>query len=363
MSPLLKKAEKAGVKALRLKRNPVNIAPADFFSGGELLREEYAKLINASDAKRIAIIPSVSYGMASVAANIKIGKGDELIVAGDQFPSNFYTWERLCQDTSATLRIVKAPDDLIERGKKWNEKILTSITKDTKVVALAHTHWTDGTKFDLEKIRSRTREVGALMIIDGTQSVGALPFDLQKFQPDALVCAGYKWLLGPYSIGLAYFGEYFSNGKPIEESWMNRLNADDFTALVSYQQNYQPGALRYDVGEHSNFTLVPMMTRAVEQLNQWSPENIQAYCKSITEKPLEILKSKGFWMEDEEYRGHHLIGLRLPIGIDLEKIKALLLKNKIYVSYRGNAIRVAPNVYNDEADLNKFVRVLTQRHV
>jgi selenocysteine lyase/cysteine desulfurase len=363
MSPLLKKAEKAGIKALRLKRNPVNITPSDFFSGGELLRAEYGKLLNISDNKRIAIIPSVSYGIASVAANVKLSKGDELIVAGDQFPSNYFTWERLCNETSATLKIVKAPDDLNERGKKWNEKILDAITKNTKVVALAHTHWTDGTKFDLEKIRKRTRDVGALLIIDGTQSVGALPFDFEKFQPDALICAGYKWLLGPYSIGLAYFGEYFDSGKPIEESWMNRLNAEDFSALVNYQANYQPAALRYDVGEHSNFTLVPMMTKALEQLNNWKPENVQAYCKSITVKAVENLKNKGFWVEDEGYRGHHLIGLRLPAGMDLEKIKAALLKNKIYVSYRANALRLAPNVYNDEADLNKFVRVVTQRHV
>jgi selenocysteine lyase/cysteine desulfurase len=363
MSPLLKKAEKAGIKALRLKRNPVNITPDDFFSGGELLREEYSKLLSISNPKRIAIIPSVSYGIASVAANIRIGKGDELIVAGDQFPSNYYSWERLCRDTGATLKIVKAPDDLDERGKNWNARILEAISKDTKVVALAHTHWTDGTKFDLEKIRKRTRDVDALLIIDGTQSVGALPFDFEKFQPDALICAGYKWLLGPYSIGLAYFGEYFENGKPIEESWMNRHNAEDFAGLVIYQSEYQPGALRYDVGEHSNFTLVPMMTQALEQLNRWKPENIQSYCKSITEKPLAILKSKGFWVEEEEYRGHHLIGLRLPGGMDLEKVKAALLKNKIYVSYRANAIRLAPNVYNDEADLDKFVRVVTQRHV
>jgi selenocysteine lyase/cysteine desulfurase len=144
---------------------------------------------------------------------------------------------------------------------------------------------------------------------------------------------------------------------------MNRLNAEDFSGLVNYQANYQPGALRYDVGEHSNFTLVPMMIKSLEQLNQWKPENVQAYCKSITTNAVEKLKSKGFWVEDEEYRGHHLIGLRLPAGMDLEKIKAALLKNKIYVSYRANAIRVAPNVYNDQSDLNKFVRVVTQRHV
>ncbi len=363
MSPLLKTAEKAGIKALRLKRNPASISPQDFFTGGELLREEYAKLINVSDAKRIAIIPSVSYGIANVAANVQLGNGEEVIVAGDQFPSNYYTWERLCADKKALLKIVEAPKELSSRGKNWNERILNAIQNNTKVVALAHTHWTDGTKFDLEAIRKRTREVGALLVIDGTQSVGALPFDVQKFQPDALVCGGYKWLLGPYSIGLAYYGDAFDGGKPIEESWMNRLNSEDFTSLVNYQENYQPGALRYDVGEHSNFTLVPMMTKSLEQLNRWKPENIQEYCKGITTKAVHMLKEKNIWVEDESYRAHHLIGLRLPREFDLEKIKATLLKNKIYVSYRSNAIRLAPNVYNNEEDLMRFVKVLTRKHV
>jgi selenocysteine lyase/cysteine desulfurase len=75
------------------------------------------------------------------------------------------------------------------------------------------------------------------------------------------------------------------------------------------------------------------------------------------------LKEKNIWVEDESYRAHHLIGLRLPKEFDLEKIKAALLKNKIYVSYRSNAIRLAPNVYNNEEDLMRFVKVLTQKHV
>ena len=68
-----------------------------------------------------------------------------------------------------------------------------------RVVAIGHVHWSDGTLFDLKKIRERLDEVGGLLIIDGTQSVGALPFSVKEFKPDALICGGYKWLLGPYS--------------------------------------------------------------------------------------------------------------------------------------------------------------------
>lgn len=355
----MKDVEKAGIRGIRRKRNPIEITPASFFTDAELLREEFAKLIHASEAKRVAIIPSASYGISTVAKNVDIRKEQHIIVASEQFPSNFYPWQALCEEKGAEIKAIGPGPGLTDRGKKWNEKILDAINSQTKLVALAHTHWADGTRFDLEAIRKKTREVDALLVIDGTQSVGALPFDVEKIQPDALICAGYKWLLGPYGIGLAYYGEYFNNGKPLEENWISRLNSEDFSKLIAYEKAYQPGALRYDVGERSNFILVPMMKKALEQLNRWHVENIQEYCAAISAKAIVTLREKDFWIEDEAYRGAHLIGVRIPKQLDMENIKQALLKNKIYVSFRGDAIRVAPNVYNDENDLKKLVRVLT----
>ena len=360
MSPMLKSVEKVGIKGLREKRNPTLLSPERFFTDSEILRQEFARLVNAKDPKSIAIIASVSYGIATVAKNVRLQSGDQIVVASEQFPSNYYSWAKLAEENRAEVKAITPPDSLVNRGKIWNERILEAINSKTKLVALGNVHWADGTKFNLSEIRKRTKEVGALLIIDGTQSVGALPFDVQEIQPDALICAGYKWLLGPYSTAVAYLGEAFSDGKPLEENWINRLNSEDFSGLVQYQDRYQPGALRYDVGEHSNFILVPMLIKAISQLNKWKPENIQEYCYHLTKEPIGKLKEKGFWIEDEGYRASHIFGIRLPQGIDIEKVKAALLKNKVYVSYRGSAIRVSPNVYNDEADLKKLVKVLTK---
>lgn len=360
MSPMLKVVEKEGIKALRKKRNPAQISPQDFYTDTETLRPEFAKLIGAKDPKRIVVIPSVSYGMATVARNINIKKDQHIIVASEQFPSNYYVWQSLCDETGASIKSISPPTDFVDRGKRWNEKILEGINSSTRAVAIGNVHWADGTRFDLEAIRKRTTEVGALLIIDGTQSVGALPFDLQKIKPDALICAAYKWLLGPYSTGLAYYGEYFDTGKPIEESWMNRLNSENFAGLVNYESAYQPGMLRYEVGEHSNFNLIPMLLKSVQQINKWGVDRIQEYTKSIGEESIKKLKEKGFIIEDEAWRGSHLFGIRLPEGLELSKVKAALLKHKVYVSYRGTALRVAPNVYNTEKDFQKLVRVLTK---
>jgi len=359
MSPLLKEVEKAGIEGIKGKRNPGTLPPEDFFTGSKKLRKEFAKLINTKESDRIAIIASASYGLSSVAKNIKIDHSHNVIVAGEQFPSNVYPWMRLCEENRSQLKTVRPPDSLAQRGKIWNERILDAIDRNTRLVAIGHVHWADGTRFDLSAIRKRTREVGGLLVIDGTQSVGALPFDVSTIQPDALICAGYKWLLGPYSIGMAYYGAYFDHGTPIEENWINRKLSEDFARLVNYREEYQPGALRYEVGERSNFILAPMMTTALKQINQWAPENIQAYCAEISREPIEKLRDAGFWVEEEKHRGSHLFGVRLSKDADLEKIKRDLKRNNISVSVRGDAIRVSPNVYNTERDLMRLVKTLT----
>lgn len=360
MSPMLKSVEAFGIAGLARKRNPFNVTPNDFFTEIDILQREFAKLIQVKESKRIVVMPSVSYGLATAANNIKLAKGQKILIVDEQFPSNYYSWEKLARKNAGEIVTIKPPDTLMNRGKVWNQQILEAIDTETKVVTLGNVHWADGTKFDLAAIRKRTLEVGALLVIDGTQSVGAMPFNMAEIQPDALICGGYKWLLGPYSMALGYFGEAFDGGEPIEESWMNRFESENFANLVNYQANYQPLAQRYQVGQASNFIAVPMMIEAVRMLNHWGVENIQKYCYEITKNAIETLKNKGFWLEDLTFRGSHLLGIRLPKTIEMEAVKVKLAEAKIIVSIRGNAIRVSPNVYNDEADLEKLVLVLTQ---
>ena len=360
MSPLLKAAEAAGIAAMERARNPFTVKSEDFFSNAERLRAAFARLLNAPHPTQIAIIPSVSYGIASAAKNIALEKGDEVVIVDEQFPSNYYCWERACKGNHAEMKVVAAPEGVEDRGKQWNRHILESIGSRTKVVAMAHVHWADGTKFDLAAIRKRTREVDALLIVDGTQSVGALPFDVRQFQPDALVCGGYKWLLGPYGYGLAWFSEQFNDGAPLEENWINRKNSDDFAGLVQYQETYREGAMRYNVGEHSNFILLPMLLQAIEQLNAWGVKNIQEYAAGLTAPVINNLKEKGFHIEDPQFRGAHLIGIRLPDNSNMDGIKQQLARHHIHVSVRGSAIRVSTHLFNTQEDLNLLAEVLSQ---
>jgi selenocysteine lyase/cysteine desulfurase len=227
MSPQLKTVEIAGMEALQRKGRPFDISVEDFFSPVQRLKTSFAQLINTSEPDRIAILPSVSYGLAQVVNNIKAPAGSNIVLMEEQFPSNYYSWKRLAEQQNISLRVVSAPEGF-PRSKAWNDAILANIDQHTVAVSMGHVHWADGTLFDLETISQKAKSVGALLVIDGTQSVGALPFDLARIQPDALICGGYKWLMGPYSIGLGYFGPAFDDGVPIEENWINRKNSADF---------------------------------------------------------------------------------------------------------------------------------------
>jgi len=335
--PALIKVKEAGIQAIETYSNPYHRKAEDFFIHSEKLKKSFAQLIDCDDYQRIAIIPSVSYGMTNVVNNISFKPGDNIVVPDGQFPSNIYPWMEVAKEQNLSMKIIQAPDSETGRGKAWNEEILEAIDEQTKVVAIGNVFWSDGTLFDLKRIRQKTRDNNALLIVDGTQSVGALPFSIKEIQPDALICAGYKWLLGPYSLGLAYYSEFFDDNK--------------FAELVNYQSEYRPKAFKYSVGESSSFILRPMLQKALDQILIWGVGNIQEYTKNIGEDIMQEIRDLGVWVEQDKYRSHHLFGLRLPKTLDKKKLENEMAKAKIHVAFRGDAIRVSPHVYNKENDL------------
>ncbi len=358
MSPLLKSVEEAGIKGILRKRNPSSIKPDDFFNEAEEIRLKLGSLINAAP-QQIAIIPSSSYGLKSVVNNLPVNNGKHAITVADEFPSGYYTILNWCKKNDKELKVILPPPYADDRGKNWNDKILETINADTAVVLLSSIHWTDGTKFDLQKIGERCKEVNALFIVDGTQSVGALPIDVAAYHIDALVCAAYKWLLAPYSIGFAYFSEYFSEGIPLEDTWMNKSNANDFARLTSYADEYKPGAARYNAGEFSNFILLPMLNAALDQIIDWKVNLVQDYCTELIKPLVQELKEKKFWIEDENYRTSHLFGFLLPENISSAHLMEKLRERKIFVSIRGAAIRVSTHLYNTEKDIEALAEIVS----
>jgi len=358
MGPLPRVAEEAGLRATREKSTPWTVRPGDFFETSDAVRSHFAAIVGGR-AQDVAIHPSVSYAVATAARNLPAPRGSRIVLLEEQFPGNVYAWHRLATESGADLVTVPRPDSSTP-GAAWNEAVLEAITRDTSVVALPNIHWTDGTIFDLVAIGARARQVGSALVIDGTQSIGALPLKVDEIRPDVVVAAGYKWLLGPYSTALTWLGERFAEGVPLEEGWIAREGSEDFQGLVDYTDAYGAGRVRYDVGERSNFALLPVLDAALSYVAGLGVNRIREYCDTLTGPLLDRARDLGFGVEDDEYRARHLFGLRMPPGLDLGYLRDSLAARRIHVSLRGSALRVSPNVYNDADDVAALVTALEE---
>ena len=351
-SPQLKAGADAARRALLWRERNSGMPIEEFFTPVSRLKESFAKLIQADEPDRVALVPAASYGIATVARNLPLSQGQHILVVEDQFPSNYYAWHRLCADAGAGLITVPRPSG----SETWSQRVLEAITRDTAAVAIAQVHWSDGTLFDLEALRQRTDEVGAWLVIDGTQSVGAYPLDVTKVRPDALIAGGYKWLLGPYGCGYAYFGPRMDDGVPLEENWINRSGSEDFSKLAVYNHEYRPLAARYSVGEHSNFIGIPMQQAGLDLINTYGPESLQNYTADLWASVREDLENCGVRLPKD--RPNHLVGLRPPAGATMDRLRQELEKRAVQVSYRGDLLRVSPSWYNRVEDMHRLVEAL-----
>jgi len=350
MSPLIKAALEAGVAGLARKAHPWELTSDKFFTGSDEFRATAAQLIDCS-ADCIAIVPSASYGIATAARNLPVKKGQSILVLAEQFPSNYYPWQRRAEETGATLKVVAWPEN-----HDWTAAVLNSLTADVAIAALPHVQWTSGGRLDLVRIGAACRKVGAALALDLTQSLGALPFSVRDVQPDFAVAASYKWLLGPYSVGLLYVGPKWQGGMPLEENWIQRANARDFSNLM-YTEDYDAGARRFDMGERSNFALLPAAVRAMKQLLEWDVAQISETAGALNRQLAEAAADMGFSAPPEPLRAPHYLALRRKEAIPKE-LPEILAREKVFVSVRGSSIRVTPHVYNTAEDGERLIACL-----
>jgi selenocysteine lyase/cysteine desulfurase len=361
MSPMLKSVESAGIQGMRQKRNPSVLTADDFFRPVEEVKQLFDKLLHIHDPSRIVLAPSVSYALANAANNLPVfSPGSEILLVEDQFPSNYYVWKSLAEEKDYRLVVIPAPSSSFKKGEIWNRSMIDAINERTAIVAMPHVHWADGTIFDLGEVRHKLDLTGGKLIVDGTQSFGAFPFDQTEIRADVLVAATYKWLLGPYGSAIAYYSSEFDHGKPVEESWANRLHSDDFANLVNYQDSYRAGAKRYEVGQASDFIQVPMLKEAFQQLINWNPKQIEAYCRSLIGEKLRPFIDAGLAPSEKDAMSSHLFGIQIPEHIALSSLHNKLRKRGIYVSFRGQSVRISPNVYNTSEELALLLSILRE---
>ena len=351
MSPMMKSVAAAGSAGVARKLHPWELTPGKFFDEAEEFRAVAARLLDTT-ADCIAIVSSAGYGVQTAALNLPVNRGQSILVLDEQFPSNYYPWQRLAEDKEASLKVVPWPAD-----NDWTAAVLTALTPDVAIAALPNVHWTSGGRLDLVHIGQVCRAQGTALALDLTQSLGVLPFSAREVQPDFAVAASYKWLLGPYSVGVLYVAPKWHGGRPLEEGWIQRANSRDFSSLILYSSEYDGGARRFDMGERSNFALLPPAIRAMEQLLEWGIAEIAATTSAMNRRLAEEASALGFSSPAEPLRAPHYLSLRRKEPIPKE-LPEVLAREKVFVSVRGSSVRVAPHVYNTEQDCERLIGCL-----
>jgi selenocysteine lyase/cysteine desulfurase len=286
------------------------------------------------------------------AGNIPIAAGQTIILLGEQFPSNVYVWrERAGQAGARIVHVRRDPD------AAWTEAVIDAIGPYTALVAVPNCHWADGGLVDLARVSDACRAHGAALVLDLTQSLGAMPFDVARVDPDFMVAAGYKWLMSPYGTGLLYVAPRHQGGRPIEHNWLNRKGSEDFARLVDYRDTFQPGARRFDMGEMANPPLLMGMKAAIGLLLGWGVDAIAHTLRARTARMAERARALGLVSLPEPARAPHFLSLSFPGGLP-PGLAERCAQHRVFLSVRGESVRLTPHLYNHDGDVDRLFSVL-----
>ena len=355
LGPLPKAAVEAGRAALTAKARPWMVTTDSFFDPVDRMRELIAGYLDG-DAEGVAVVPSVSYGIATAAANIDIPPGSTVVVLAEQFPSNVYEWRAVAANVGAEiLTIHRGPDG-------WTSRVLEAIDGRTAVVSIEPAHWSDGTVVDLIAVGKAARAVEAAFIVDVSQTLGVVPFPIADIAPDFVVGVVYKWLLGAYGNAVLWAAPDRRDGRPIEQCWMPREGSRDFSQLAHYTEAFRHGAARYDVGQSASHVNIAATVAALEVVSQWSPVAISAHAEILTSDHITRVSALGLTPPPTDQRSPHLVGLHLPPdGPEPGVLADALAEAQVNVSIRGTAVRVSAHAFNTPADIERLVEVLERQ--
>jgi selenocysteine lyase/cysteine desulfurase len=328
LAPQLRSVREAGEAAFEQRARPWAIESSDWFSDVERLRGLFATIVNGA-ADHVALVPATSYAFAVAARNLQPSR---VVVLADEYPSGVYSWRA----AGAELVTVER-----ETGQSWADAVLAAIDERVDVVSVPNVHWTDGAPVDLPRVAQAARDAGAALVVDASQSCGAMPLDIAEIRPDFLVAVGYKWLLGPFGLGYLYVDERHHGGEPIEQNWINRAGSEDFARLVDYRDEYQPGARRFDVGQRTSFMLTPMAIAALTQILEWGVETIWRELRAITARIAPGAET-------------HMTGITPAPSPDA------LARHRCVAAMRGDSLRISPHLHITDDDVARLRTALQE---
>ena len=352
--PMPRASVKAAQEALELKKFPHRLTNDFYFDLPDQVRNLLAQLI-AAQPDEIALTNGASDGTKAVSVSLGLQPGDEIVIVEGEFPSNYYTW-RNWESRGVTVHRASPRGRFLAA-----EDILAELSARTRLVTLSWVHFSNGNRVDIARIGQECHRVGAALLVDGSQAVGAIPFRVAELECDFLTCCGYKWLLSPYGTGFFWVRRDWIERLPVREVyWQAIEGARNFNTLPGEDWKLAPGARRWDSAETANFFNLSAMKASLEFLLRVGVETIYRHSRALLDYLLGHLPRDRCVMaspKEPDRRGTFLsVCARSP-----EKTQALwqkLQQQKIYVSLRENGLRIGPHLYNVERDIDRLLTVL-----
>jgi cysteine desulfurase/selenocysteine lyase len=357
-SPMPKVSIRAVQAALEAKKNPHRKTDSEFFEVPNRLRASLAKLIGGKP-EEIALTSGASAGVTAVAYGLTWKPGDEVITTKGEFPLQYTTWKPMEEREGLKLKIVSPRERFITA-----DDLIAAITPRTRVVSVSLVRFDDGSLLDAARVADACHKQGALLLLDASQSCGAIPMDVNQLGADFIVSAGYKWLLGPFGTGFFWVkSKLLEVVRPGPFYWLATAGMDNFAALNFDDPKPAASAKRWDSPEwasYFNFNLAAM-DASVDFVVRMGPELVAAHNRKLIELMFERLPKDRFVPAsplDAARRG--------PYGCfaarSREKTAEVynhLRKENVVVSLREGNIRVSPHLYNTERDIDRLISVVT----
>jgi selenocysteine lyase/cysteine desulfurase len=351
-SPLPIATQEAGRVGVARKGQPWLIDPAFPAGQHERARRAAARLIDA-DPDDVALISSVSYGVAAAAKLLTVPVGSRVLVLEDDHSSAVLEWMTRASAGRFTVDVVPQPS-----AGDWTAAVLAAIERPgappVGLASISSVHWSDGGIVDIERVAAALRRQGAALLIDATHAVGVIKLDMRSLDPDFLVFPTYKWLLGPYGRAFLYIAKRRQDGVPLEQTSYGRR------AIASERETYYrdiefvAGARRFDMGERDHFISLEMASIGMEMVAEWGCDAVQARLGQLTRRLADGLRDCAVMIPDAAVRAPHILSLRFPAGMP-ERLIERLAAEQVYVAPRIGRMRISPHVYNDEDDIDRFV--------
>ena len=357
-SPLPLKTQEAGRAAVGRKGTPWTLDAGFANRQHERARAAAARLINADPAD-IALIPSISYGVATAAKVLTIERGARVIVLENDHSSPVLEWQARAEAQGYVVETVHQPDD-----GDWTAAVLAAIERPgaapVGLASISSVHWSDGGLIDIDKVGAALRQRGAKFLIDATQGVGVLAMDVKRLDPDFVIFPTYKWLLGPYGRAFLYVVPRHQDGIPLEQTAGGRRDVRAENAVYFADLRYTPDARRFDMGERDHFVSMEMASIGMEMMADWGAAAVAQRLQMLTERIAEGVHGFGVSVAERHLRAPHILCLGFKDGMPKGLIEALAGED-IHVAARLGRMRISPHVFNDEADADRFVAALGRR--